>query len=1047
MLESRWSQEPQVAPYSRIAFAQIAANPAFLDESGNSLLHEPVFPSNEKIGLYTLGALEEINHFRNKVAEAFTTHISAKVEAVTAFAANQGVSLLVFPEYSIPSTVLKICKQLSDGLNITIVAGSHLATQFSLLDYKDAGISANADEIGKAVCPIFVPQQASKICQKLTRSQWESSLIPGDSCPPVQMSLWGKRAFLQVFICLDAITPTVDTKPKSAKLGPTVYAIPSLSPAVSLFYDRARLLLASEHIVLFVNGAEFGGSRAFARTERTNRWYTGDDGTLPLPKHSEALVVLEADLTGQFETRRSTAEHFPVRDSSVYPLLYPDASASGEEYFQVIEDLKKTGPSALAEGTIERFAILGEQRFPSLLQEKIRHFTGSVRDLGLAREESWLRWLEPVVVRATTSTDKLRWELCGEAISLINDLLMSGKYADKAEQLTNVYKYLLGRRGELGKRVAAGAPSGGSSAISHESVSLAPGTAAGFEPPFYDRQPVLNIARRFISSTSVSCLTLAGMRGMGKTSAVREVFKKVLPPTWRNVWVTLTEGASYPRLLAEIAHKCGIRIPLNFGTEAINVAVARNILTYLAGTPRVVLVIDDLQYALEASGDFSDQAVVDFLTDVIGKIGQNRNKIILITTNAPKLPVLVQESTEVKYLAGLEREDAENLISFWYQFEREDLRGQAVDFPEGLFRVLAGHPLGLKVAAKMWAENPFEDADISLFKRLRETVVVYVLDRLKLTPREDEFMRFASIFRLPVPRGVFLKWKKDEANFLMDSFVGRSFLEAESERYQLHPLIREYFYESTSSPTLQPYHRIAGQFFLDSYSRTKESGGEPNPEDLAEAIHHFLAAGEREKVKSFALYKYEIRPVALSHYRKGEHDLALKDYLLLSQLDPKDVEAHYRLALIYAGRKNWDEAEAHFGTAITQNPRAYWVFQGYARAKVYNNEIFEAEHLLKEADKIRPNHTRTLLEFGRIRQKQGLEAEAEDYFQQAITADENNAGAYVAMARLLLRQQRYEEGLGYALAAASTNPRDHSNRELVRDFRQKVEKAKTEGGT
>ena len=73
-----------------------------------------------------------------------------------------------------------------------------------------------------------------------------------------------------------------------------------------------------------------------------------------------------------------------------------------------------------------------------------------------------------------------------------------------------------------------------------------------------------------------------------------------------------------------------------------------------------------------------------------------------------------------------------------------------------------------------------------------------------------------------------------------------------------------------------------------------------------------------------------------------------------------------------------------------------------------------------------------------------MEAEAEDYFQQAITADENNVGAYVAMARLLLRQQRYEEGLDYALAAASANPRDYSNRELVKEFRQRIEKAKIE---
>jgi tetratricopeptide (TPR) repeat protein len=320
--------------------------------------------------------------------------------------------------------------------------------------------------------------------------------------------------------------------------------------------------------------------------------------------------------------------------------------------------------------------------------------------------------------------------------------------------------------------------------------------------------------------------------------------------------------------------------------------------------------------------------------------------------------------------------------------------------------------------------------------------VAHILDRVKLTPREEEFIRFASVFRLPVSRDVFVKWKKDEANFLMDSFIGRSFLEAESDRYQLHPLIREHFYNSASAAVLQPYHKMAGQFFLDSYLKTKASGQDPNPEELGEAIYHYLAAGEREKVKSFGLYRYEIRPVALTHFRKGEHELALKDYLLLAQLDPSDVEAHFRLALIYAGQNRWDEAEAHFGKAVTLNPRAFWVYQGYAHVQLrVPNRLPKAEHLLKEAERIRPNHSRTLVDLARVRQRQSDDAEAEDYFQRAIEADENNAFAYVSYARFLLYQGRYEEGLEHALTAVEVNPRDHSNRELVKELRQRIQRA------
>jgi hypothetical protein len=49
-----------VERYSRIAFAQIAANPAYVDESGTSHLHEPAFPSEEKNGLHLLAGIGEV---------------------------------------------------------------------------------------------------------------------------------------------------------------------------------------------------------------------------------------------------------------------------------------------------------------------------------------------------------------------------------------------------------------------------------------------------------------------------------------------------------------------------------------------------------------------------------------------------------------------------------------------------------------------------------------------------------------------------------------------------------------------------------------------------------------------------------------------------------------------------------------------------------------------------------------------------------------------------------------------------------------------------
>jgi tetratricopeptide (TPR) repeat protein len=1035
----------QSLAYSRIAFAQISANPAYVDESGVSHLHEPAFPTEEKLGLHTLAGIEEVNRFRSAVADAYLTHVSAKLEMVCAFAANKGCELIVLPEYSVSSGLLRTCKELSDGLHLAIVAGSHVATRHSIQDYQALGLSVGGEIINRAICPVFRPGMRPCLLEKLTRSKWESSLVPGTSCDPIEMVLAGKRVEVQVLICLDAISQLEPRRSKSKHQLPILYIIPSLSPKVDEFYDKARLLLASDSAVLFVNIAEFGGSKAFVRSESAIGWRVGDDGTEPLPRFGEALVTVQLDLEAQYQVRKSTREHFPVGKIEVFPLLYPSSSLQAEEYAELIEQLKKTPASRIPgiQEMFRRYAILDERLFPSLLQQKIGHFMQHIVGLGLEDDAAWLGWLEPVVVRATDTTDSLRWEFCGNAAQLLNDLMLSEQHPDKTEQLTSVHKYLVNRRKELGKRINV---SGISRRVPVASEDIPPvaGLTTSFEAPFYDRETVMDNVRRFVESSEQTCLILAGMRGMGKTSAAREVFKKVLPPTWKHIWISLTEGMSYERLLRDIAYRSRVRTPPDLQPEAPQLELVQNLLLHFAQNPRIALVLDDCQHVLDLSGEFTDFRIGNFLSELVKRIGISRNKILLITTNVPKFKDQSSISTriETSYLTGLERKYAENLLSFWFHFERDDLKGEPVEFPENLFRVLNGHPLGLRIAAKMWAENPFSQSDLSIFKRLRETVVGYVLERVRFSPREQEFLLFASVFRLSVGREIFLRWGKDEAAFLIDSLVGRSFLESDADKYQLHPLIREHFYSSASTSALQPFHRLAGAYFLESYTRSKSAGTDPDPELLGEAIHHYLAAGDRDKVKSFSLYKAELKPVALGHYRKQENDLALKDYTLLVQLDPTDVEAHFHLALIFAKRNEWDNAERHFGLAISHNPRAYWVYQGYAHQKLRRGFIDEAEHLLHKGEQIKEYHSPTLVDLGQIRELQREYGEAEEYYRKALSTDGDNAFAYSAYAKFLLSQSRYDEGLEMALAATEINPRDSRNRDLVKDLQSRVESAK-----
>jgi Tfp pilus assembly protein PilF len=1031
--------------YHRLALAQFSFHPAYLDDSGISYLHEPIFPADPDHGLHKLAGFGEIHELRARIAANLINHMAHKISALVEFAASSNAEVLVLPEYSVAHELLRECMELSRRFNIAIVAGSHIVTRQALAEHARIGISSEDTRLGRAICPLFLPDGRCHIFEKLKRSKWESSLVPGLDYGPVSLELDNEHVVAEVLICIDAVQESRERKGRRARGAPLVTFMPSLTPSTDLFYKKAELLLASGRVTLFANGAEFGGSRLFARAERAKGWMVRDNGTEPLPKDSEALIIAEIDLSHQFDVRKSTQEHFPVREIVIAPFVYAEQSSATKEFLEFTETLQAPfdPASPVFEENLKRFVALDYRLFPRLMQEKIRHFLTNVLDAGLADQEAYRRALTTMAIRNTSSLDTLRWNLCSDSIDRVNELILSGKYPDKTDVLAETWKFLVSKRNELRSRtmtptfkVAVAA-----SSTADEPLALG-GTVGSFEPPFFDRETILGILQNFINSPERSCFVLSGMRGIGKTSIGREAFKKVLPANWQRLRISLTEGASYPRLLAECAHQSGLRIPSDSSLDspAKQIDLQQNLLLFFSHTPRLAMVLDDFQYLLEPNGEFADVSAGGFISQLIEVANARRNKILIITNHFPKFGDHLRQFVDPKSISGLEKKDAENLYSYWFRFERADLADSPVTFPEKLLSILKGHPLGIKVAAKLVAESTAQrvESDTALFRRLRETIITFLLDHVDLSVPEDELIRFASIFRLPVGRDVFVTWKGDQANFLLDSLLGRSFLEVDGEEYSLHPIIRDHFYTTTPIDVLKPLHKIAGAYFLQRYKKAK---GDADPDLLGEAIHHYLCAGDRDKVREFSLFKHELQPVALTHYRRHEFDLALKEYRLLITLAPSDFDSHFHLALLYARKNEWDRAEEHFGKAIRLKSNAYWILQGYGHAKMRAGHSEEAEQLFFQCLEINPRHAPALTDLGRLFAQRGDEIAAESYFRQAIDADENNAFAYREFARFLLHTQRYAEGLEMAMAAAEVEPRDQRTRELVTHLRERIQQA------
>ena len=65
------------------------------------------------------------------------------------------------------------------------------------------------------------------------------------------------------------------------------------------------------------------------------------------------------------------------------------------------------------------------------------------------------------------------------------------------------------------------------------------------------------------------------------------------------------------------------------------------------------------------------------------------------------LPEVVQAATVHRQLHGLDARDGRNLLEYWMRVQREELRGHPIEIPDKLISFLQGHPLAIKIAARL----------------------------------------------------------------------------------------------------------------------------------------------------------------------------------------------------------------------------------------------------------------------------------------------------------------------------------------------------------
>ncbi len=484
---------------------------------------------------------------------------------------------------------------------------------------------------------------------------------------------------------------------------------------------------------------------------------------------------------------------------------------------------------------------------------------------------------------------------------------------------------------------------------------------------FYGRGVELENINRFLQNPEGKILAIKGIAGVGKTTLVARFVQKEKGDR-KTFWYRFHDWSTQRNVLSHLSgflvqeKKDALKLYLD-ESRTIDLGDVQGILKTQMYEMSTLLVFDDFHRANENIVNLFE-AIYEILDELEGI------KIILMGRKIPRFydrrDVLVKKRINELYLEGLDKKSSFELLS-----ERNIHK----DYIQDIYETTGGHPLSLELIEVV--EGEIGKGEMKNF--LWEEVLT------RLNEDEKNLLRFASVFRYPVSSEAYLldPVTKDIKHETIDELVGKSLLTHPGSKYDVHDIIREFFYGRLSPKSRSAYHKKVAEYFED----------EADDLSLIEAQYHHIKAGNDKRAVALAIQygehligrgfleefleiinaisKDDLSAGELSNIlileadiltTFGEWDDALSLYQrsLKAAEEEKDpigcAEAHYKVAAIYYRKGDLKKA-------LYVNQRSFDILmdlnEPFKMAKLYNN--FGVIHWkLGSFEEARENYTKSL---------------------------------------------------------------------------------------
>ena len=375
-------------------------------------------------------------------------------------------------------------------------------------------------------------------------------------------------------------------------------------------------------------------------------------------------------------------------------------------------------------------------------------------------------------------------------------------------------------------------------------------------PPirFVGRKSEVQLIKKWVTAKVPRIIVVKGIPGIGKTTLAARIMKDFECDGNHNLfWHQLHDWDSLRSILSELGE-----FLFQIGRQKLRFYLDREAPIELAEVSKIIggelegvnaiLVFDDFQKINETI-----KPLFRILAELLGSNKFAHINVLVLTRGATgfydRRKVAIKKLVAELELEGLDPNETRELLDF-NEIQEPDL--------DKIFKLTGGHPLSLELLnihlVKKVESGQFNGLDrkLDIDELLKEKhdITKYVHEEVfqRLFPGEKKLLSRVAVFRYPVlPEAFFVD---DELDYeCIDSLVGKSLLHETTTGYDIHELIREFFYHRLTPKLKTEYHLDAANYYsseLELSSPTANIDLTHTASTVLEAQYHLTRANDHE---------------------------------------------------------------------------------------------------------------------------------------------------------------------------------------------------------